>query len=297
MESRSVRTVRRVVERAAAVLRRRGLPEARLDVEVLLGFVLGVSRASLVARDDLEVDARSRAVFAGLLRRRARRVPVAYLIGRREFFGRAFRVDPRVLVPRPDTETLVERALLWIRARSGPLRVLDVGTGSGCIGITLALEDPRVTCVAIDASADAVACARSNAEVWYVGDRFDARAVAVESFEPGDPFDLIVSNPPYVEPDEPCDPETAHEPDLALRGASGPFPAIYDALLTGARRALRRGGAMMVEVGSGQADVVMSRFERSRLFSRVECAVDLAGVRRVVIGVDASDGHDRTRAP
>ncbi|MBK6941122.1 MAG: peptide chain release factor N(5)-glutamine methyltransferase [Planctomycetes bacterium] len=291
MTARSNRTLRRVLERAATSLARRGLTEARLDVEVLLGFVLGVSRASLVARDDEPIDAQSRAVFADLLRRRARRVPVAYLVGSKEFFGRAFRVDARVLVPRPETETLVEQALSWSRGRDGPLDVLDVGTGSGCIGITLVLEQPRLRCVAIDASDGAVDCARANASALGAGERFEAHAVALEAWSAAQSFDLIVSNPPYVEPGDRCDPETSHEPDLALRGASGPFPAIYDALLTCARNGLRPGGALMVEIGAGQAEVVTRRFEQSELFARVECAIDLAGIPRVVIGHAASAGH------
>lgn len=297
MAARSNRTLRRVLERATAVLTRRGLAEARLDVEVLLGFVLGVSRASLVARDDEPIDARSRAVFADLLRRRARRVPVAYLVGSKEFFGRAFRVDARVLVPRPETETLVEQALRWARDRGGPLDVLDVGTGSGCIGVTLVLERPGLRCIAIDASAGAVECARANALALGAAAHFESHAVALEAWDAGREFDLIVSNPPYVEPGDPCDPETSHEPDLALRGASGPFPAIYDALLTGARKWLRRGGALMVEIGAGQAGIVMRRFEQSALFAGVECVKDLAGIQRVVIGRDARGGHPEPTAP
>lgn len=291
MAARSNRTLRRVLECATAALTRRGLTDARLDVEVLLGFVLGVSRASLVARDDSPIDDRSRAVFADLLRRRARRVPIAYLVGRKEFFGRDFQVDARVLVPRPETETLVEQALSWSRERAQPQDVLDVGTGSGCIGITLVLEEPRLTGFAIDASAGAAECARANARALGAEARFQVRAVALEAYCDDRPFDLIVSNPPYVERGDPCDPETAFEPDLALRGASGPFPAIYDALLTCARRTLRTGGALMVEIGAGQADVVAARFEDSKLFARVERVSDLGGIERVVIGRGARAGH------
>ncbi len=297
MVPRSERTLRRVLERAVAALERRGVPEARLDVEVLLGFVLGVSRASLVARDDRPIDAPARAVFADLRRGGAGRVPVAYLIGRKEFYGRSFGVDPRVLIPRPETETLIERALAWARTRSGDIDVLDVGTGSGCIGITLAAEDRRIRCVAIDASADAVECARANARALDVAERFDARTARLEEWNADRTFDLIVSNPPYVDVGDACDPETAFEPDLALRGASGTFPAIYDALITCARRTLRPSGAMFVEIGAGQAATIVERFERSRLFQRVERHADLAGVERVIGGCDARGGHTAPSAP
>ncbi|MFL6195004.1 MAG: peptide chain release factor N(5)-glutamine methyltransferase [Thermoanaerobaculia bacterium] len=246
---------------------------------LLLGHVLGLSEAQVLAREEMEVPAEAERRFRDLLARRLTGEPAAYLLGEREFYGRTFRVDSRVLIPRPETEHLIEAALAE-RLPERP-RILDVGTGSGCIAVTLALEIPGARVAAVDLSAGALEVARGNAR------RLGARAGFVRAdLTAGldlSRFDLVVSNPPYVDRSESPEisPEVLDfEPHLALfpPGAGDSILARLFAECAG----LRPGVALAVEIGRGQLDAVRRHAEAAGL-ELAEVRHDYAGIPRTVV--------------
>jgi release factor glutamine methyltransferase len=251
----------------------------RAEARLLLAAALRVPIESLIARPERTVDDEAAARFVSLAQRRARGEPVAYLLGEREFYGRRFAVSPAVLVPRPETELLVQLALERLRRQAAP-RVLDLGTGSGCIAITLALECPAATVLAVDRSAGALEIARINAERlgarvaflqgdWY--DSIDGR------------FDLIVANPPYVADADPHLHDLQHEPQQAL--VAGP-DGLDDLrrIIFGAPAHLKPGRWLAVEHGHDQGVRVRQSFA-SAGFGAIETHRDLAGVERVCSGM------------
>lgn len=270
------------LDRAASFLAARGVENARLEAEVLLADVLGFDRARLFAEPRRALGDGERRAFEALLGRRGRREPLQHVRGHQEFFSREFLVDGRVLVPRPETEILVETVLGATRALSS-LTILDVGCGSGVIGLTLALELPQAAVFASDVSPDAVDVARENARRWGLAGRVDLRCGDLFSPYAGRRFDIVVSNPPYVSSGEleRLAPEVRdHEPRLALDG--GP-----DGLAFHCRLAAEAGGvldddaALVVEIGEGQGGSVAAIFSAAGL--RVVAAQrDLAGLERVL---------------
>jgi len=266
-----------VTSTAAALLADSGLP--LLEARALLAHRLQVARERLVAHPETTVEAADVEAFIALARRRALGEPLAYLLGEREFYGRAFTVSPDVLVPRPETELLVDLALERMRALGRP-RVLDLGTGSGCIAVTLALECPAAHVTATDASAGALAVARRNAErlgavvAFFSGDWYDALPVDAT-------FDLIVANPPYVAAGDPHLEELRFEPAQALTDG-GDGLACLRAIATGARGRLAPRGWLLVEHGYDQAAAVAALFARSGLGA--EAHADVAGHLRVTVG-------------
>jgi release factor glutamine methyltransferase len=247
--------------------------DPRLDAEVLLAAALGTNRAELHVDSERELDERAAAEFATMVRRRSEREPVAYVLGRAHFRELELMVDSRVLVPRPETELLVDLA-------EDRQRVLDVGTGSGAIALAVAHERSGARVTGIDSSPDAIEVARSNAERLGLDVEFLIADLIV-----GGPYDLIVSNPPYVrEPDwDTLQPEiTFHEPREALVAGPDGLDMIRD-LVPAAAEVLVRGGMLAIEVGQGQSRAVEHLFERSR-FRDVETTRDLAGIPRVVRG-------------
>lgn len=277
--------MRDVLVRGTAWLRRRGVPEARLDAELLLAHTLGVDRAGLYRDFSDSVDRSTRSRYAALLRKRRRRLPVAYLTGWREFYGLPFAVGPGVLVPRPETETLVD-AVLESRSKERAWRMLDVGTGAGTIAVAVGAHDPRVRIAAIEPSERALEYARRNAAMHAVGRRIHwiARDFRDCAGRFGAVFDVVASNPPYVVPVEtPLVDELAHEPRAALYGDGIGFPEFYRELARAARSWLRQEGSLMVEVGAGQADEVAAIFRDAGLVA-IAIHADLSGVGRVVSG-------------
>ncbi len=219
--------------------------------------------------------------------RRVRREPMAYILGEREFWGLPFKVSPAVLVPRPDSETLIEAALALMPVRTEPWRILDLGVGSGCLLLTLLREFPNARGVGVDASADALEVAQANADALGVGPRTtlvggDWRRPAWAE-QLGGPFDLVISNPPYIEAAaiEGLMPDVARfEPRLALDGGPDGLVA-YRAIAAAAAGLVVPGGRVLVEAGDGQA------VEISTLFASAGFAVDaswrdLGGIDRVV---------------
>ena len=252
----------------------------RLDAEVLLAHTLGWSRARVLSRLQETISDEMLQQFRTLILRRAAREPVAYLVGRKEFYGLEFVVDRRVLVPRPETETLVDAALEWAKQRPGPLVIADIGTGSGCIAVALAVHLPQAHIYAIDLSSDALAVARQNVIRHHV----DASVTLLT----GDllaplpqPVDLLVSNPPYTVLDEVDPGVRTHEPRLALDGGSDGL-AVYRRLFAAAPSALRPGGALMLEIGATQARAVVDLARRAFPSAAVYVQRDLAGRDRVV---------------
>jgi release factor glutamine methyltransferase len=304
------RDARAMLRMAREFLVRRGVDEARLEAELLVAHALSLTRLELfLALDrpvvDDEID-RAR----DLLVRRGRREPAAYIIGRREFYGRPFKVGPGVLIPRPETELLVDRAREIIRDRSSAasarlgldieanaqpaassvtssLSIADVGTGSGCIAITLALEIDGARVVAIDVSLPAIEIARENADALGAridlrqGDGLEVLRQAVNDRMRG--FDLIVSNPPYILLEEATTlaPEVReHEPSVALFAPAGDPDHWVRKLLEAASDALAPGGSLLVELGATQGrrvlELALKKGWRARLHR------DLAGFDRVL---------------
>lgn len=272
-------TVRELLAPATSRLAEAGVERPGREAALLLRTLLGMSEAALLAHDRDPVAPELAARFAGRIDARARRTPASYLLGEREFFGRDFAVDPRVLIPRPETEGLIELSLqLPLSPRA---RVLDLGTGSGCLGITLAVERPLWRVVASDASLAALAVARSNAARHGVDQRVRLVAADLAHGMRSERFDLVVANPPYVDEAqrEELAPEVReHEPPQALfAGRSG--LAIYERLFA-ELDAVVRGGFLATEIGAGQADAIARLAARAGRWPLVDRRADLAGVER-----------------
>ena len=253
--------------------------DAAIDADVLARHVLGWDRARLLARGGDPATAEFIRRFDAAIGRRAAREPVALITGSREFWGLDFEVTRDVLIPRPETELIVEAAL-HARAET-PRRIADVGTGSGCLAVSLAIEFPRSHVVAGDTSEPALHVARRNAQRHGVDTRISfVRADLLEAL-PG-PFDLIVSNPPYVPDAEPLPPDVArYEPRAAL--FAGPDGlAVLRVLIPGAMALLAPNGTLVVEFGFGQADGVEA-LARASGWRRIELKTDLQGIPRVAV--------------
>ena len=279
-------TIETVLRWATDDFRARGIDSPRLDAELLLGRALSRSRIQLIADAKRALEAAELARFRELVKRRRAREPTAYILGEREFYGRAFRVDRRVLIPRPDTETLVEVALDRTRDRSMSMRALDLCTGSGCVAITLARERRTSLFVATDVSDDALTVARDNAQrlgaynvAFRQGDLFAA-------VDPALRFDLVTANPPYIEDAEMSglQPEIReYEPPIALAGGPDGL-AVVRLIVAQARAHLASQGRLAVEVGSGEAPAAAALFADAG-FAQIEIRRDYGRVERVVSGV------------
>jgi len=308
------------LELAAKFFAGRGIGSARLDAELLLAEVLATDRVGVYLRFDRPLGRAEVDAYRTLIKRRGDGEPVAHLTGRREFWSRSFVVTPDVLVPRPETELVVERALAIVRAstvtvgarasaasgvagRPGaaaidgplgvvddprrvvdrPLRVLDLGTGSGVLAVTLALELPTAEVTAVDGTPAAPAVGERNAAAHGVAAR--VRVVVSDwtaALDRDAQFDLVVSNPPYVLSAEIAGlaPEVRREPMVALDGGPDGLDA-YRRIAVDAARVLVPGGALVCEVGAGQAAAVATLFAGAG-FDALERATDLAGIERVV---------------
>jgi release factor glutamine methyltransferase len=257
-------------------------PTPRLDAELLLAHALGWPRAKLLAeaREALSPDDQAR--FEALIVRRKNLDPVAYLVGRKEFFGLEFEVDRRVLVPRPETELLVERALALAPTLGPRPRIADIGTGSGAIPIALAVHLPQATIVASDISADALAVAAANVARHRVGARVSLLLGDLLDPLPREPaLDLILSNPPYATPATVDENVRRHEPHLALFAAEQGL-AVYRRLLAQAPAYLRPGGALLLELGDSQSEAVAVLASAAFPGAQIACYPDLAGITRAL---------------
>ncbi len=286
------RTVREIIAVAAGWLAEQGVEEARVDTELLLAHVLGCRRLDLYMHPDKPVEEHELGPFRELMRRRGRREPVAYLVGEKGFYGLDLEVSPAVLIPRPETEHLVQAGLAELDRVAGralgaarPTRFADVGTGSGCVALALAKERRSARGVALDRSSAAIAVAARNAVRCRLGDRVSfVRGDLLEAMAPGS-LDLVVSNPPYVTPTE----EELLAPDvLRFEPREALFDVAEDLPLTArlvrqARSVLRPGGALAVETGFDKAPRV-ERMMADAGFEALRREKDLAGIERVVVG-------------
>lgn len=274
---------REVLHQGEALLRERAIPDAETDAFLLLEYVTGLDRAHYLLSGGEECPAKDQKAFQGLIARRAEHMPLQYLTGRQEFMGYGFLVDESVLIPRQDTEILVQETERRLRPGAA---VLDLCTGSGCIAVSLALRNP-VFVTASDLSGEALAVAGKNA----------GRLGAAVKFIKGDLFenilesyDCIVSNPPYIEREEleQLMPEVRlHEPRLALDGGPDGLE-IYRRIAAEAAAHLRNGGFLALEIGCRQAAQVAGLLHQAG-FDRTEVVKDLAGLDRVVIARNSSE--------
>jgi release factor glutamine methyltransferase len=279
-------TIETVLRWATEDFRGRGIESPRLDAEVLLAHALTTTRVKLIVEARRSLDPSELARFRGMVKRRRTREPVAYLVGAREFYGRSFRVDGRVLIPRPDTETLVDVALARTRSCSMSMRALDLCTGSGCVAITLVRERPTSRVVAADLSPEALVLARDNAQRLGAYNIAFRQADLFSGLEPLGPFDVVTANPPYIATAEvgSLQPDIRDfEPRVALEAGPGGLEVVRR-VVGGAPAALVHGGVLAVEVGVGQADAARALFEESG-FEGIEVARDYGRIERVVSGV------------
>jgi release factor glutamine methyltransferase len=262
---------------------------AWLDAEVLARSILRWNLTDWLSRQAEPAGTSFRAAFEAALARRLRHEPVAYITGEREFYGRSFIVGPAVLIPRPETELLVDEGLAVLAERIATIgpspRILDVGTGSGILAVTLALESPTSRLMATDVSPAALAVAADNVARFDVADRVELRHASLVGTESDRTFDLVVSNPPYVaEHDRPdLMPDVRdYEPAVALFGGPDGLMVIRD-LIPAAARVLRPGGWLVMELGAGQAARVSHLLERAAVLTLVRIVTDLAGIPRVLV--------------
>ncbi len=278
-------TIESLLKWATDDFKAKGIDSPRLDAEVLLGWATGRSRIELIMEAKRELASEELAKFRDAVKRRRMREPVAYVRGPREFFGRTFRVDKRVLVPRPDTETLVEVALDRTRHVSMSMRALDLCTGSGCVGVTLARERPTSFVVATDLSPAAIDVARDNAlrlgtynVACFVGDLFAA-------VDPRLRFDVITANPPYIPSAEisKLDADIRDfEPSLALDGGDDGL-SIARRIVDEAPLHLEANGILAIEIGYDEAERARAIFA-SRGFADIETKRDYGKIERVISG-------------
>jgi len=255
--------------------------EARLEAQILASRALGVNRAWLIAHGQDTPDSAQSAAIEALVARREQGEPVAYILGEKEFYGRMFKVTPDVLIPRPETELLVDAALRSL-AKNHPARILDIGTGSGCIALTLALELPDCSVTAVDLSAQALSIARQNAHCLNA----KVRLLQSDLFDSlgDDSFDLIISNPPYIPATDPHlrQGDIQFEPKAALTAGPEGLDTLRP-LIQSAPDHLLSGGWLMLEHGWDQADNCRSLLVES-WFMNIQSLRDLAGHQRATLG-------------
>ena len=277
-------TVRRVLGWTSQHFEKLGLDSPRLTAELLLAHTLRTSRVRLFTDLDRPLEAAELAAYRALIARRAAGEPTQYLTGTREFHGRPFAVDARVLIPRPETELLVD-AVLRALPPGRELRLLDLCAGSGCVGVTLVLERPAARVVATEVSPEAAEVARANAAALGVADRFEVRVGDLFGpVEAEPPFDAIVANPPYVARGElpTLSAEVRREPALALDGGEDGLDVVRR-IVAGAPRWLVPGGLLAMEIGDRQGPAVRSLLEGAG-YGSVRIERDLARHDRLALG-------------
>ena len=274
-------TIREVLDWTTQDFAGRGIASPRLDAELLVAKALEMDRVGLYLDLNRPLVDRERSAIRPLVARRREREPVAYILGYRDFYGRRFEVNPAVLIPRPDTETLVEHALACIPEDSA-CRVLDVGTGSGAIAVTIAAERPLALVTATDISNAALEVASRNAERLEVDSRI--RFERADLLSGAEQYDVIVSNPPYIAQSEMATLQAEvrkHEPVIALEAGEDGLDVVR-ALLAAAEPATATSAQMLIEIGAGQAESVVSFAAEHAAWQLVAVYPDLNRIERVV---------------
>jgi release factor glutamine methyltransferase len=274
-------TIREVLDWTTQDFAGRGIASPRLDAELLVAKALEMDRVGLYLDLNRPLVDRERSAIRPLVARRREREPVAYILGYRDFYGRRFEVSPAVLIPRPDTETLVEHALACIPEDSA-CRVLDVGTGSGAIAVTIAAERPLALVTATDISNAALEVASRNAERLEVDSRI--RFERADLLSGAEQYDVIVSNPPYIAQSEMATLQAEvqkHEPVIALEAGEDGLDVVR-ALLAAAEPATATSAQMLIEIGAGQVASVVSFAAEHAAWQLVAVYPDLNRIERVV---------------
>jgi release factor glutamine methyltransferase len=282
-------TLAEAINNAANLLSTAGITNARLDAEVLLSHIIMKDRVWLITHRDDELDDKHQRDFADVIHRRTRREPLQHIIGNQEFWGLEFIVSPDVLIPRPETEFIIEAALAIVQDRNTPVRIIDLCTGSGCIAVSLAKELTAARIIATDASEKALALARENTRRHGVSEHI--RFLLGDLFEPlkeldiRGQIDIIVSNPPYVQAGDlsTLQPEVRdYEPEMALiAGPKGTEMA--KRIIQLAPEYLKKNGALIMEMGLGQAEALTRMVEATGAYGNRELLKDLAGIERVIV--------------
>lgn len=282
-------TIIEAIHNAANRLSAAGIINARLDSEVLLAHIIQKDRVWLITHRDDVLDDNHQRDFAEAIQRRTGREPLQHIIGNQEFWGLEFIVTPDVLIPRPETELIIEATLAIVQDRNRPVRIIDLCTGSGCIAVSLAKELTAARVIATDASEKALAVARENSRRHGVSERI--------RFLPGDLFgpleeldlrgqiDILVSNPPYVQAGDlsTLQPEVRdYEPRMALiAGPEGTEIAMR--IIRNAPEYLKQNGALIMEMGMGQSGTLTRMIEATGTYAKPELLKDLAGIERVIV--------------
>ncbi len=280
-------TVLKALNWATDYLRDHGIDNPRLNAELLLARSMRLSKEELYIRLHGQVMEEEIKTLEGLIRRRASGEPLQYILGHQEFWSIDLTVDPRVLIPRPETEHLVEESLSILAKISSKKipSVLELGTGSGAIAISLSKEVKNIFLVATDLSGDALMVAKENAKQAGVSDKIGfVKGDLLNPFHPGETFDLILSNPPYISDSEISDLSREvrdHEPLIALNGGKDGLE-FYRKLISQAPSCLEKEGWFLLEVGSNQASSVSEMVEAGGSFQRPERVKDLSGIERVI---------------
>jgi release factor glutamine methyltransferase len=277
-------TIARLLDWTTRYLTGKDIENPRLDAEVLLAHALGFKRIELYTRHDDEPPEETRAKFKELVQQRVKGCPVAYLVGRKEFFSLELEVNRDVLIPRPDTESVVGECLRLAKEIATP-HILDIGTGSGCLAVAVAKYHKTAQVTAVDVSAAALAVAARNAGKHGVAERI--RFLEGDLFAPvpaGERFDLILSNPPYIPHGDIAGLAVGvreYEPHLALDGGADGY-AVFDRLIAGAPERLKPGGYLIVEIGAPQEESARQRIEAVGVYELGKTILDGSGHPRVL---------------
>ena len=288
-------TVLKLMKWTADYLSEKGINTARLDGELLLAHLLGMDRTHLYMNFDQPLTKEELAAFKALVKRRGNREPLQYITGRQEFWSMPFKVSPKVLIPRPETELLVEEAIKAVKMtfpQEDSLNILDIGTGSGALAAAIAKEMKSASIIGVDISDEAITLAGENIELNNLSS--SVTLLQGDLFKPvGEKrFHLIVSNPPYIPHLElkGLQPEVSqYEPLSALDGGKDGLD-YYRELIPKAPKHLQPEGWLMLEHGMGQSDHIISIFEKTGSFTKIEAVNDLAGIDRVVKGQKSECG-------
>jgi len=282
-------TLAEAIHNASNRLSAAGIANARLDAEVLLAHIIKKDRVWLITHRDEVLDDEQQRAFAEVIRRRTGREPLQHIMGSQEFWGLEFMVTPDVLIPRPETEHIIEAALAIVQDRNSPVRIIDLCTGSGCIAVSLAKELAAARIIATDASEKALAVARENSRRHGVAERI--RFLQGDLFRPLEELDLrgqvdiLVSNPPYVLAGNlsTLQPEVRdYEPQMALiAGPEGTEIAIR--IIRTAPEYLKQNGALIMEMGMGQSEALMRAVAATSAYAGPDILKDLAGINRVIV--------------